>query len=104
MENSIEISPSIKSAISPTDLLKPKGKFGMTPTTKMNFFDNSGILFTVQSENFNFQLSIDSQALVARRNGFVCSLTPEMFPNKVLLFFLFTWSPTQLTMLSGYRD
>lgn len=105
MTNRIDISPSIKSAISMTDLLKPKGTFKMLPiaNSNSNFFDNEGALFIVNGENFHFQLSVDKTGLYVERNGEQCVLTPDTLSNGRLNFFLLTWSPNRLRLITAER-
>lgn len=105
MDNTIEISPILSRSASPTDLLKPRGKLSMAPLNiESNFFDNSGTLFIVDGPNFNFHFSVDSNGLYVKRNGHTCSLKPSMFPNGKLVFFLMSWNPTELKLLSGYKE
>lgn len=105
MNNTIHIEQKLKQSVSPTDLLKPKGKINyMTLDSSFNFFQESGVLFEVTGENFHFNFSINSESLSIERNGFKVSLTPEMFPDGKLLFFLMGWSTNKLILLSGYRE
>src|SRR5580698_4458334 len=95
MDNQIMISPIIKAAVSPTNLLTPKGKFQMFPADFKNedIFTMEGAFFIVKGERFHFQLSVDSTGLYIERNGEQCVITPEMFPTRQLKCFVLTWSP-----------
>jgi hypothetical protein len=105
MTNRISISPIIKSAVSPTDLLKPKGTLTMLPTRNNghNLFDEVGSLFIVDGDNFHFQLSMDESGLYIERNGEQCVLTPNMLRSKRLNFFVLTWSPSSLRLITAEK-
>jgi hypothetical protein len=103
MTNRILISTVIKSAVSITDLLKPKGSFTMVPVkaNNTNLFEEAGSLFIVDGDNFHFQLSMDETGLYIERNGEQCILTPEMLTSKRLNFFVLTWSPNTLRLMTA---
>jgi hypothetical protein len=103
MINRISISPIIKSAVSTTDLLKPKGALTMVPveSNNTNLFEQAGSLFIVDGDNFHFQLSMDETGLYVERNGEQCILTPEMLATRRLNFFILTWSPNTLRLITA---
>ena len=102
MVNQIEISQIIRAAVSPTDLLRPKGKFQMIPLdfNTSNIFKMVGSLFIVNGEGFRFQLSVDDTGLYIERNSESCILTPDLLSDKKLRFFIATWSPNNLRLVT----
>lgn len=104
MTNRVDISPNLKGAVSITDLLKPNGRFEMLPANNnTNIFNDVGAFFIVHGEHFHFQLSVDETGLYIERNGEQCVLTPDMLSTGHLKFFIMTWSPNRLRLITAER-
>lgn len=103
MINQINISPVFKGIISITDLLTPKGKLQMLPVNNdnNNIFSQVGTFFNLKGEDFYFQLSADYTGLYLERNGEQCIITPDMLTSRQLRFFIMTWSPTTLRLVTA---
>jgi hypothetical protein len=65
-----------------------------------NIFSQAGTFFNLKGEDFHFQLSADETGLYLERNGEQCILTPDMLTSRRRRFFIMTWSPTTLRLVT----
>ena len=99
-ETSVEITPALKGALVPADLLKTKAIIHFVISA--SDVEKGGFIFEVRAKDFAFTLGFKNSSIFIQRNEIISTLTLDEFlsqGSKIRIFVV--WTPASLALDCG---